>query len=308
MRPNIVNLRRRPGCHGVLRLLAVFAWVAICGGARHPSSHRSRAHRLATEYREGVKSGTTLHPPLNACNATEGGHQPPPDTCIRLGPTSADQREWHFSFIGVEGSPYEGGIYHGRFLIPNDYPAAAPRVQMLTKSGRFVTNRDICLSVTSMHQEAWLPVWTMSKLVTALRTHMLTEAREVGGVTSTFEHRALLARASREYRCSCGACHGRMARLGSDGRVDGLLTVARATAAGGDPRGGGNKIGRGSGSGGAEKGRGGRAGRSPVVERRGGAGAGATERGRPRPSALILLISLLVVWLIPSVVDFLLAR
>ena len=133
MRPNIVNLRSWPGRHGVLRLF-FFALVAICGGARRPSSHRSRAHRLATEYREGVKSGTTLHRPRNACNATEGGHQPPPDTCIRLGPTSADQREWHFSFIGVEGSPYEGGIYRewpeteapASWCIDRDSPPARP--------------------------------------------------------------------------------------------------------------------------------------------------------------------------------------
>ena len=77
-------------------LLAAFALlVGISGGARHPSSHRSRAHRLATEYRSRVKSGTQLHRPENA-NATEADLQPPPD--IRLGPAAADQREWHFSF------------------------------------------------------------------------------------------------------------------------------------------------------------------------------------------------------------------
>ena len=41
------------------------------------------------------------------------------------------------------------------------------------------------------------------------------------------------------------------------------------------------------------------------AERRGGAGA-VERRGGSRPSALVLLITALVVWMIPSVVDYLL--
>jgi ubiquitin-protein ligase len=103
-------------------------------------------------------------------------------TAVRLSPVKGSLYEWHFSFSGLPGSDYEGGVYHGRFLVPSNYPAAAPRVQMLTPNGRFATWRDICLSASSFHQESWSTHWSLYKLVLALRLHMLTPTAEIGGM------------------------------------------------------------------------------------------------------------------------------
>lgn len=54
--------------------------------------------------------------------------------------------DWHFSFTGVEGSPYEGGVYHGTISLSSHYPRKAPIIRMKTPSGRWKVNEEICLS------------------------------------------------------------------------------------------------------------------------------------------------------------------
>ena len=56
--------------------------------------------------------------------------------------------EWHFAILGAEDSEFEGGIYHGRVLLPPEYPFKPPSFVLLTPSGRFETNTKICLSIT----------------------------------------------------------------------------------------------------------------------------------------------------------------
>lgn len=69
------------------------------------------------------------------------------DECgIRLSPLTSNLLEWHFSFTGVAGSPYDGGIYHGRILLHPDYPRKAPMISMLSPSGRWEIGKEICLS------------------------------------------------------------------------------------------------------------------------------------------------------------------
>jgi ubiquitin-protein ligase len=48
----------------------------------------------------------------------------------------------------VEGSAFEGGIYHGIIKLPKDYPRKAPSVSLSTLSGRWKINEEICLSGT----------------------------------------------------------------------------------------------------------------------------------------------------------------
>ena len=56
--------------------------------------------------------------------------------------------EFHFSFTGIEGTSYDGGIYHGRILLHPDYPRKAPAISVLTPTGRWECGKDICLSGT----------------------------------------------------------------------------------------------------------------------------------------------------------------
>lgn len=42
--------------------------------------------------------------------------------------------EWHFTIRGPAGSDFEGGVYHGRILLPPDYPFKPPNIIFLTVS------------------------------------------------------------------------------------------------------------------------------------------------------------------------------
>jgi ubiquitin-protein ligase len=120
---------------------------------------------------------------------------------LRLGPLVTNLRHWHFTFQGC--GVYENGLYHGRIILPKDYPASPPRVQMWTPSGRFKSRHDICLSASSYHPESWTPRWTVVSLVHALRLHMLTTGQEIGGLTdTTYEETMEYARKSLTWSCS----------------------------------------------------------------------------------------------------------
>ena len=42
--------------------------------------------------------------------------------------------EWHFTFRGPEDSPFDGGIYHGRIILPPEYPMKPPSIILLNVS------------------------------------------------------------------------------------------------------------------------------------------------------------------------------
>jgi ubiquitin-protein ligase len=93
---------------------------------------------------------------------------------------------WHFSFVGMAGSVYQNGIYHGRIVLPRNYPAAPPTsISIWTPSGRFVCHQPVCLSASQYHPETWMAShWTLQSLIQSLRLHMLTTAHEIGGIST----------------------------------------------------------------------------------------------------------------------------
>lgn len=128
---------------------------------------------------------------------------------IRIGPMGKNLLRWHFSILGPPNSVYERGIYHGVILLPRDYPGSPPRIQLLTPSGRFIPNTDICLSASAHHPETWTPRWTILSLVDALRIHMLSTPNEIGGMHATSEARREYAASSR-----CWPLHRYMISVG----------------------------------------------------------------------------------------------
>lgn len=52
-------------------------------------------------------------------------------------------------------SMYSSGKYHGRILLPHNYPFSPPDIMLLTHNGRFECNTKICLSITSYHPDMW---------------------------------------------------------------------------------------------------------------------------------------------------------
>jgi ubiquitin-conjugating enzyme E2 J1 len=96
--------------------------------------------------------------------------------------------EWHFTLRGAPGTDFEGGRYHGRILLPSDYPFKPPDIILLTvraspstlttasfvfnvlccvcvqPSGRFAVNEKICLSISSFHPKNWQPSWSSTPM------------------------------------------------------------------------------------------------------------------------------------------------
>eukprot|EP00903_Cladosiphon_okamuranus_P018813 g17304.t2 len=117
--------------------------------------------------------------------------------------------EWHFTFLGAKGTPFEGGLYHGSISLPENYPKSGPSVRMLNPNQRFKVGSRICLSASEFHQDSWQPSWTVTSLVTALVAHMTEPAVEIGsvrGATKTQKRR--VAARSRSFECPlCGCRH-----------------------------------------------------------------------------------------------------
>jgi ubiquitin-protein ligase len=40
--------------------------------------------------------------------------------------------EWHFTVQGPPGTDFEGGVYHGRILLPTEYPMKPPNIILIT--------------------------------------------------------------------------------------------------------------------------------------------------------------------------------
>ncbi|KAL3467793.1 UBC-like protein [Aspergillus heterothallicus] len=117
--------------------------------------------------------------------------------------------DWHFTIAGPPPpSPYAGGIYHGRIVLPPTYPLRPPSFRFLTPSGRFEVNREICLSISGHHEETWQPAWGIRTALIAIRSFMEGDAKgQVGGLEGVSDViKKEWAVASRSWCCeACGA-------------------------------------------------------------------------------------------------------
>ncbi|KAL2023856.1 hypothetical protein VTK56DRAFT_633 [Thermocarpiscus australiensis] len=130
-----------------------------------------------------------------------------PSADYHAAPLETDLFEWHFTLRGPPRSPFEEGAYHGRIVLPPSYPLRPPSFRFLTPSGRFETNREICLSISGHHEETWQPAWGLRTALVALRSFMETDAKgQLGGLEAGDAVRRRLAAESRSWRC--GVCCG----------------------------------------------------------------------------------------------------
>lgn len=106
--------------------------------------------------------------------------------------------EWLFVIRGAWGTEFEGGLYHGRILMPAEYPFKPPAFVMLTPSGRFETKTKICLSISSFHPESWQPSWSVQSALVALIAFMQTPGQgAVGSLECSADIRREMAFESR---------------------------------------------------------------------------------------------------------------
>ena len=55
-----------------------------------------------------------------------------PSSRYYANPLENDLFEWHFTIRGPPDTPFEGGMYHGRILLPSEYPFKPPNIVFLT--------------------------------------------------------------------------------------------------------------------------------------------------------------------------------
>jgi len=114
--------------------------------------------------------------------------------------------EWHFTVRGPEETDFQGGVYHGRILVPAEYPMKPPDIIVLTPNGRFEVGKKICLSISGHHPETWQPSWSIRTALLAIIGFMPTPAQgTIGSLDYSPEERRALARRSVDWSCSlCG--------------------------------------------------------------------------------------------------------
>ena len=128
------------------------------------------------------------------------------DPTLHAAPLETDLFEWHFTIRGPPSTPYADGAYHGRIILPQQYPLRPPSFRFLTPSGRFESNREICLSISGHHEETWQPAWGIRTALWALRAFMEGGAKgQVGGMEMGEAERRRLAEESKAWKCvGCG--------------------------------------------------------------------------------------------------------
>ncbi|XP_056436609.1 ubiquitin-conjugating enzyme E2 J1 [Gadus chalcogrammus] len=122
--------------------------------------------------------------------------------------------EWHFSVRGPPDSDFDGGVYHGRIVLPPEYPMKPPSIILLTPNGRFEVGKKICLSISGHHPETWQPSWSIRTALIAIIGFMPTKGEgAIGSLDYTPEERRSLAKKSQDFRCEACECSMRTALL-----------------------------------------------------------------------------------------------
>ncbi|XP_038062013.1 ubiquitin-conjugating enzyme E2 J2-like [Patiria miniata] len=111
---------------------------------------------------------------------------------VTASPLPSNILEWHYLVRGPEGTPYEGGLYHGKLVFPREFPFKPPSIYMITPNGRFKCNTRLCLSISDFHPDTWNPAWSVSTILTGLLSFMVEKNPTLGSIeTSDYTKRQL---------------------------------------------------------------------------------------------------------------------
>ncbi|KAL4649043.1 ubiquitin-conjugating enzyme E2 J1 [Arapaima gigas] len=127
--------------------------------------------------------------------------------------------EWHFSVRGPPDSDFDGGVYHGRIILPPEYPMKPPSIILLTPNGRFEVGKKICLSISGHHPEtfshgSFFYFLSVRTALIAIIGFMPTKGEgAIGSLDYTPEERRALAKKSQDFCCETCGCSMRTALL-----------------------------------------------------------------------------------------------
>eukprot|EP00794_Sanderia_malayensis_P000292 gene292-918_t len=115
--------------------------------------------------------------------------------------------EWHFTVRGAADTEFSGGIYHGRVLLPPEYPMKPPSIMLSTPNGRFETGKKICLSMSAHHPETWQPSWSIRTVLLAIIGFMPSKGEgAIGALDYSTSERKVLAKRSLNWTCNICGC------------------------------------------------------------------------------------------------------
>ena len=111
-----------------------------------------------------------------------------------------DKLTWYFLIKGQKGTHYENGEYIGKIIHSSKYPIEPPSYYMLTPSGRFEANKEICLTNSRFHKGEWTSSWNIVSILIAFYSVFSDDFDEgVAHIKKSKEERSVLANDSIEY-------------------------------------------------------------------------------------------------------------
>ena len=144
-------------------------------------------------------------------NATPSSH-------FYIQPIKNNLYEWHFTLLGPEDTDFEGGVYHGKFILPKNYPLNPPDIYFMTPNGRFDTSRKICLNITGYHKEAWTPLWSLRTMTNAICAYLVINEGGIGAMYDSPATRKEYAKKSKGFKCKECGCTDDIEKLIVDAR------------------------------------------------------------------------------------------
>lgn len=110
----------------------------------------------------------------------------------------SDLCTWYFVIYDLKDTPFDGGFYMGKVMLPKEYPLKPPDFVFITPNGRFETNKKICTSFSGFHQDTYSSAWNISSMCCGLVSFMTDsqdndESKGIGGIITTDDEKRELA-------------------------------------------------------------------------------------------------------------------
>lgn len=121
-----------------------------------------------------------------------------PNLIIR--PKEDDILTWYFIVYDLQDTPFENGVYFGKIKLPTEYPMKPPDFYFITPNGRFHTDKKICTTFSSYHQDTYVSTWNIMSMMQGMISFMTdppsTLTNGIGYIDSTLEEKRQLAKNS----------------------------------------------------------------------------------------------------------------
>jgi len=115
-------------------------------------------------------------------------------------PDDKDPLTWYFLIRGQKDTSFHGGDFIGKIIHSKKYPAEPPSYFMLTPSGRYEVNKEICLTNSRYHKGEWSSTWNIKTILIAFYSIFLDDSTTgISHIHKSDAERKVLAKGAIEY-------------------------------------------------------------------------------------------------------------